>query len=63
MAEVKTKVIKPEGFYDQENDLKHIKKDTVMTVSEERAKKLESLGITKRVEEAKTPKKVAKKAE
>lgn len=62
MAEVKTKVIRPEGFYDRENDLKHVKKDTVLTVSEKRAKKLEGLGITKRVEEPKAPKKVATKA-
>lgn len=42
MAEVRVKVIEP--FYDRENDLVLRAKDEVLTVSEERAQKLISLG-------------------
>ena len=45
----KVKVI--EGFKDREDNLKYKKKDSVLTVSEERARKLEGLGFVKRIPE------------
>ena len=50
MAEIKVKVVKE--FRDRTADLELRKKDTVLTVSEERAKKLIGLGF---VEVVKTP--------
>lgn len=44
MAEVKVRVI--EQFYDRENDLVLRAKDEILTVSEERAQKLNGLGYT-----------------
>ena len=44
------KVKVTEAFHDREDGNKLIEKDTVLTVSEERAKKLEGLGLVKREE-------------
>ena len=49
MANVKVKVT--EGFYDRTADLAFRKKNSTLTVSEERAKKLEGLGLAKRIRE------------
>lgn len=48
MEEVKVKVI--EEFKDRTDDLKLRKKDEILTVSEERAKKLAGLGLVDFVE-------------
>lgn len=48
VAKVKVKVI--EGFNDR-TDSKYKEKDSILTVSEERAKKLEGLGLVERVKE------------
>ena len=54
MAEVKVKVL--EGFNDREDNLKYKKKDSILTVTEERASKLVGLGLVERIEEVKKPK-------
>lgn len=54
MATVKVKVI--EGFNDREDNLKYKKKDSILTVTEERAKKLVGLGLVERMEELEKPK-------
>lgn len=53
MEEVKVKVI--EEFKDRTEDLKLRKKDEVLTVSEERAKKLAGLGLVEFVENEPEP--------
>ena len=52
MVNVKVK----EDFYDRENDLKLVKKDTEMEVLEERAEKLIGLNLVEIVEEEKVEK-------
>lgn len=49
MDEVKVMVI--EGFNDRTDNLKYKKKNSILAVSEERAKKLEGLGLVKRIQE------------
>ena len=47
MSEVRVKVI--EGFKDRTDELKYKEKDTILEVSEERAKKLIGLGLVEQV--------------